>query len=102
MVKANVDPECAASDIWFIGSFITTGDGFHGAHHDFPKHSHHGRYAWYNIDLVYYIICIFEKIGLVWNVTRGESPNISSKLRNNAKRNNDLASNQSVKNKKED
>jgi fatty-acid desaturase len=57
-----------------MGSFLTAGDGFHSAHHDFPKHSNHGRYAWYNLDLVYYIICLLEKMGLVWNVTRGENP----------------------------
>lgn len=43
------------------------GDGWHNNHHAFPASCRHG-FAWYEIDVVWYILRLWEKVGLAWNL----------------------------------
>jgi len=53
---------------------INGGEGFHGAHHETPWCANHGRRHWYNMDLSYVVILLFERLGLVWNVQHPNQP----------------------------
>lgn len=50
-----------------LRAMITLGDGWHGSHHANASSAFHG-YKWYHIDISFYIIWIFSKVGLVWDV----------------------------------
>ena len=51
---------------------LAHGDGWHNNHHAHPQLAKHGL-KWWEIDTAYRAICLFEKLGLVWNVKRGET-----------------------------
>ena len=50
-----------------ICGLLTSGEGYHGHHHDHPRSSKIGRH-WYQIDTGYLLIRLLEKIGSVTNV----------------------------------
>ena len=50
-------------------AFLTYGEGWHNNHHRFPRSARAGIY-WWEVDLFYSIICLFEVTGLVWDVER--------------------------------
>ena len=50
-------------------ALLTYGEGWHNNHHRFPRAAHAG-VRWWELDLFYYIICLFEALGLVWEVQR--------------------------------
>jgi fatty-acid desaturase len=51
---------------WLVG-LVAHGDGFHNNHHARPKAAAHGRRRW-ELDLSYWTICLFERVGLASKV----------------------------------
>lgn len=51
----------------FILALITLGEGWHNNHHHFPASVRQGFY-WWEIDITYYVLCFFSRIGLIWNL----------------------------------
>ncbi|HUJ96371.1 MAG TPA: fatty acid desaturase [Terriglobales bacterium] len=54
---------------WFVGTFLTFGEGFHNNHHAHPVSARHG-IAWYEIDLNWYGIWALKKLGLARHIYR--------------------------------
>ncbi|NQX88462.1 MAG: acyl-CoA desaturase [Halioglobus sp.] len=52
-------------------ALLTYGEGWHHNHHRFPRAAHAGM-RWWEIDVFYYVICLFEALGLIWGVQRIE------------------------------
>lgn len=48
-------------------ALLTLGEGWHNNHHHYPATARQG-FMWWEIDVTYYIIKMFEKIGIVWDV----------------------------------
>ena len=53
---------------WVTG-ILTFGEGWHNNHHYCPSSARAG-FAWYEIDMFFWVIWVFEKLGLVWDVRR--------------------------------
>jgi sn-2 palmitoyl-lipid 9-desaturase len=71
----NFDTPDDSRNVWLLG-VLALGDGWHNNHHAFPTCAAHGR-RWFEIDLTYRLIVIFERLGLAWNVrhpTRASDP----------------------------
>ena len=51
---------------WFFG-LATNGEGWHNNHHADPRSAQHG-HRWWEIDVTYRTIRLWEKLGLVWDV----------------------------------
>ena len=51
-----------------ILALITLGEGWHNNHHHFPAAVRQGFY-WWEIDITFYVLCFFSRIGLIWNLT---------------------------------
>jgi stearoyl-CoA desaturase (Delta-9 desaturase) len=52
-----------------IVALVSLGEGWHNNHHRFPRSAYFG-IAWYEIDVMGYIISLMERLGLIWNVVR--------------------------------
>ncbi|MEE8350367.1 MAG: acyl-CoA desaturase [Acidobacteriota bacterium] len=52
----------------FILALVTLGEGWHNNHHHFPAAVRQGFY-WWEIDITYYVLCFFSRLGLIWNLT---------------------------------
>lgn len=50
-------------------ALLTLGEGWHNNHHHFPATAQQGFKFW-QIDITYYIICMLEKLGIIWDVRR--------------------------------
>lgn len=50
-------------------ALLTYGEGWHNNHHRFPRSARAGL-RWWEIDMFYWVICLFEALGLVWEVQR--------------------------------
>lgn len=48
-------------------ALITTGEGWHNNHHHYPSAARQG-FRWWEIDVTYYVLCVLEKVGLVWDL----------------------------------
>ncbi|MEM8918369.1 MAG: acyl-CoA desaturase [Pseudomonadota bacterium] len=55
-------------NLWWL-ALLTFGDGWHNNHHRHPRSAYAG-IMWWEIDINGYIISLWEKMGLVWNVQR--------------------------------
>ena len=51
---------------WFF-ALATSGDGWHNNHHADPRSAAHGFHRWWEFDLTYVTIRLWEKIGLAWD-----------------------------------
>ncbi len=51
----------------FFLSIITLGEGWHNNHHRYPGSERQGFY-WWEMDITHYVLVIFSKLGLVWNL----------------------------------
>ena len=51
----------------FLVAILTFGEGWHNNHHRNPRSAKAGE-TWWEIDVFYYVIALFSKLGLVWNV----------------------------------
>jgi stearoyl-CoA desaturase (delta-9 desaturase) len=48
-------------------ALLTLGEGWHNNHHHYPSAARQGFY-WWEIDVTYYVLLTFERLGLIWNV----------------------------------
>lgn len=62
------DLQGTARDHWLV-AFLTFGEGYHNFHHRFPSDYRNG-VKWYHVDPSKWIIVLWEKMGLVWDVMR--------------------------------
>ncbi len=51
----------------FILALITFGEGWHNNHHFYPSSARQG-FRWWELDLTYYILRMFQMLGLIWDV----------------------------------
>jgi len=58
-----------------IVALLTFGEGWHNNHHRFPRSARAGLF-WWEIDMFYWVICLLEKLGLVWDVKRVPRPKL--------------------------
>ncbi len=48
-------------------ALITLGEGWHNNHHHYPASARQG-FFWWELDLTYYLLRLFESLGLVWEL----------------------------------
>lgn len=53
----------------WLCSIITLGEGWHNNHHRYPGSESQGMY-WYEFDIAHYVLKLFEKLGLVWDIRK--------------------------------
>jgi stearoyl-CoA desaturase (delta-9 desaturase) len=53
---------------WLV-ALATNGEGWHNNHHADPRAAAHG-HRWWEVDITYATICLWEKMGLAWDVLR--------------------------------
>jgi stearoyl-CoA desaturase (delta-9 desaturase) len=53
---------------WFVAIF-SLGEGWHNNHHRYQASARAGFY-WWEIDVLYWLVCVLEWMGLVWDVRR--------------------------------
>jgi fatty-acid desaturase len=58
----------ASTNNWWV-AMLSFGDGWHNNHHAYPVSARHG-FKWYEIDLNWYTICTFERLGLASHLHR--------------------------------
>ena len=63
------DGFCMARNNLIVG-IINLGEGWHNNHHGSPSKCRHGFYRWYELDIVYVILLILEKLRVVWALKR--------------------------------
>lgn len=51
----------------FLLALLTLGEGWHNNHHHYPATARQG-FMWWEIDVTYYVLKLFEKIGIIWDV----------------------------------
>lgn len=51
----------------FLLAFITFGEGWHNNHHFYPSSARQG-FLWWELDLTYYVLWLFQMVGLIWDV----------------------------------
>jgi stearoyl-CoA desaturase (delta-9 desaturase) len=51
----------------FILALVTFGEGWHNNHHFYPSSVRQG-FRWWELDLTYYILKVFQMLGLIWDV----------------------------------
>jgi len=50
-------------------ALITLGEGWHNNHHHYQSSANQG-FFWWEVDISYYILKVFEKCGLVWDLRK--------------------------------
>jgi stearoyl-CoA desaturase (delta-9 desaturase) len=63
-----------------IFGLLAFGEGWHNNHHAFPTSARHGL-KWWQIDLTWWTLWVFEKVGLIWNVRLPGEAAMDTKLR---------------------
>lgn len=53
---------------WIV-AILTLGEGWHNNHHAHPRSANFGM-TWREVDMCTWVIWLFEKLGLIWNVRR--------------------------------
>jgi stearoyl-CoA desaturase (delta-9 desaturase) len=53
----------------WLFALATNGDGWHNNHHADPRAAAHG-HLWWEVDVTYITICLWERLGLAWDVIR--------------------------------
>lgn len=53
----------------FVVAVLTFGEGWHNNHHRFSSAANAGM-RWWEIDMFYWVILLFEAMGLIWDVKR--------------------------------
>ena len=67
---------------WLFG-ILTNGEGWHNNHHADPRSARHG-HRWWELDITFLTLCLFEKMGLVWNISRPNNTQLSRKRTSNS------------------
>ena len=60
-------PLCHATNCWWA-AVLNFGEGWHSNHHAFALSARHGL-LWWEVDVVYYGLCILGSLGLIWDMT---------------------------------
>jgi stearoyl-CoA desaturase (delta-9 desaturase) len=50
-------------------ALLTTGEGWHNNHHHYQSSANQG-FRWWEIDVTFYVLRLFERCGLVWDLRR--------------------------------
>ena len=50
-------------------ALLTTGEGWHNNHHHYMSSANQG-FRWWEIDVTFYVLRLFERCGLVWDLRR--------------------------------
>jgi stearoyl-CoA desaturase (Delta-9 desaturase) len=53
---------------WLL-AILTNGEGWHNNHHHYQSSANQG-FHWWQIDVTYYVLCLLEGLGLVWDLRR--------------------------------
>ncbi len=53
----------------WLAALVAFGEGWHNNHHYFPRSARAG-FVWWEVDMYYWVILLFEKLGLIWDVRR--------------------------------
>lgn len=53
----------------FLLGVVTLGEGWHNNHHRFPGCVRLGL-KWWQIDLTYYVLILFERLGIIWDLNK--------------------------------
>ena len=64
----NYDTRENSRNNWLV-ALGTNGEGWHNNHHADPRSAAHG-HRWWEFDFTYYTICLWERLGLAWDVAR--------------------------------
>jgi stearoyl-CoA desaturase (delta-9 desaturase) len=48
-------------------AIATTGEGWHNNHHQYPSSARQG-FRWWEVDLTYYVLWVWARLGLVWDL----------------------------------
>ncbi|MDX1695948.1 MAG: fatty acid desaturase [Ketobacteraceae bacterium] len=64
--KKELPTKDQSTNVWWLFPFLL-GENWHNNHHYYPS-SASTWVKWYQVDLIYLTIKLFEKLGLVWNV----------------------------------
>jgi stearoyl-CoA desaturase (delta-9 desaturase) len=64
----NYDTRENSRNNWLV-ALGTNGEGWHNNHHADPRTAKHG-HRWWELDVTYLTICLWEKLGLAWDVVR--------------------------------
>jgi fatty-acid desaturase len=64
----NYDTRENSRNNWLV-ALATNGEGWHNNHHADPRAAAHG-HRWWEVDITYATICLWEKMGLAWDVLR--------------------------------
>jgi stearoyl-CoA desaturase (delta-9 desaturase) len=51
---------------WLL-AIITTGEGWHNNHHHYPSSANQG-FFWWEIDLTYWVLRLWQSLGLIWDL----------------------------------
>ncbi len=70
---------CMARNNFFV-ALANLGEGWHNNHHANPSFANHGFYRWYQLDVVYCVLLVWEKLGVVWDLRRKRSSRPSQSL----------------------
>lgn len=54
---------------WII-ALATNGEGWHNNHHGQPRSVAHGFHRWWELDVTYLTILLWERMGLVWDIVQ--------------------------------
>ena len=57
--------DTSRNNLWL--ALLTLGEGWHNNHHYYMASARNGFY-WWEIDITYYALKLFEKLGLVWDL----------------------------------
>lgn len=72
-------PDQSRNNVWL--ALLTLGEGWHNNHHHYPATARQGFY-WWEIDITYYILKLFEKLGIIWNVKNVPKSVLQKDLKN--------------------
>jgi len=50
-------------------ALLTTGEGWHNNHHHYQSSANQG-FRWWEIDVTYYVLCVLERLGVIWDLRR--------------------------------
>jgi stearoyl-CoA desaturase (Delta-9 desaturase) len=59
-------------------ALLDLGEGWHNNHHAYPAYAHHGFHKWYQVDIVYAVLFVLEKLGMIWDVKKKRQERWSS------------------------
>ena len=60
-------------------ALLTHGEGWHNNHHHYPASARQG-FRWYELDASYAVLCVLERLGLVWSVRRPPAEVVAGRL----------------------